>query len=317
MEKKEKEELDLFEILRAAYRFFLGLLSCIKTCAMWICRFIFQNKTAMIVFLLLGVVFGIYWSRPSNRAFVAESEMKINVGDAFYINRLLSSLNSYCLNEDFRSLSRTLELPIEQAVKIGAVKSYFYIDDLNDGSPDRIDYSESLDADTSYTKMQDRLLLQIVTVDSSLISTIQDALIKHIENNEYIDNMNAIRMGQLEERILSFENEIFLLDSLRRLEYFKDNKSRIAFDGTLMLAEKDKRLYHSDILALEKEKETLEWIRDVKYKSVKMASDLSVVKVTNKPFSTIVKFSLIVFVIGLFVTILFVNRKNIVNYLSR
>lgn len=317
MEKKEKEELDLFEILRAFYKWILSMFSYLNTFVLWLCRFVFQNKMVMLAFVLLGIAFGFYWSRPANRVFVAESEMKINVTDAYYINRLINSLNSYCLNKDHKSLGYTLGLPIEQAVKIGAVKSYFYIDDLNDGSPDRIDYTESLEADTSYTKMPDRLHLQIITTDSTLIATIQDALVKYIENNEYIGNMNAIRIEQLEDRIFSIENEIFLLDSLRRLEYFKNDKSRIAFDGTLMLAEKEKKLYHGDILALEKEKETQEWTRNVMFEPVKMTNNLSIVKVINRPLATIIKFSLIAFVWGLFISILYVNRKKIVDYLSR
>ena len=89
-------------------------------------------------------------------------------------------------------------------------------------------------------------------------------------------------------------------------------------DKTLVLNEKDKKLYHDDILTLEREKQSLIWTKEVKRDCVYFTSEF---KISNKPINnlkkTLMKFIPISIIIGFLFALIFNYRKDIISFLNK
>jgi len=321
MESSENKELDLIDILKTCACYIASFFRLIYKGLIWILRFMYKNKVKLGAFLVAGFLIALFVSRKDNLAYKANTIMTINLHDAYFFNDLISTLDSYCLNENKSLLKNALGVSDIDAKNIIAVKSYFFIDKLIDGTPDEIDFEKKYDhpTDTTSVRMKDRLYVQVIVKDTTILKNMTQYLFHYFSNNSILNSENEIRLKQMDENINSTNNEISMLDSLRKLEYFKRNKdASINMDKTVLLNEKEKKLYHSDIFELEHRKHQMQWTKEVNNQSVTFISEFNAeAKAANRLSQSAIKYMSLMFVLGVIFSLFWNFRTNIKDFLNK
>lgn len=320
MENLDKNEVDLLDILRISLRYVISFFKLLLRFGVWLLRFIYQRKVIIGVFVLIGLCYAIFESRKGNQKHKASVEMSINMHDAYFFNSLIETLDRHCQNEDKTFIGQCLNLTGEEAKNLLSIKSYYVIDEMLDGTPDKVDYEKVYDAkDTTKVRMKDRLVVQVVVKeDMPLFAKLPDALYYYFNSNPVLKAENEIRIKQIEDNIDAIKNEILMLDSLRKIEYFKRPKGGInSSDKTIILNEKEKKLYHDDLLTLESRIDDLEWTKEINNRCVTFVSEFRLYpKAVNRITRSVIKYVGIAFLVGILVSIVFFSRKDIKGFLE-
>jgi len=93
--------------------------------------------------------------------------------------------------------------------------------------------------------------VMIDVYDTSMIFPIKEKLIKFLFENDKVANKNKERLLKLDRLQAKIGEQLFLIDSLQRYEYFKEYEPLVMRkDDMFFLQKKDKRLYDTNILDL-------------------------------------------------------------------
>ncbi len=261
MDNKENQDLDLLDVLKnignAIVRFFSFLLTTLG----WIIRLIFQYKYVCIVITALFVALGLYLNKE--RVYRGETDLKLNSYSSYFVKDILDPLHLQSVNCDSTNIASKLNLSFHDAKAITDIQSFYYIDIQNNGNPDYVDYIGNFDAtDTTNSLLTWRLRIRVEAKDTAIFPKMTEALSYLLTNNEQMKRENELRTVQLDDRIAFVDREIQLLDSLRKKEYFQKEKDiSVSMDKTILLNEREMKLFHTDILDLNRIKQELEWER--------------------------------------------------------
>ncbi len=308
---KEGNEIDLVNIFAVCWRKIRRFFAIVYSAILWCVRFAYAHKGYMVLAALCALAFTLYWARPKNRNYQMDSEMRINVLDAYFFNDVISSINHMCENKDTLKLKQVLGVSPEAARTLGSIQSFYIVDLLCDDTPDEICRGEYV-ADTTKQIMNDRLSVRIVVKDTSLVDELTQGLLRYFTSNTYVNKMNTERLAQIDGRINTIDKEILMLDSLRKHEYFKKGSKEYNLDGPLIVSEKTKQLYYGDILTLEKDRNKKSFERVVSSRCVDFIREFTLVKVLNGYVVTMA-LSLAVFVVFFFLVALFMDKKSKIN----
>lgn len=259
---QENQDLDLLDVLKGIGNAILkGVMALLRAFG-WVFRLIFEYKYVCIACMVLFGVLGCYLNKK--RVYRAETDLKLNSYSSYFVKDILDPLHLQSISRDTVNLSSELNLSPKDAGALSDIRSFFYIDVQNNGTPDYIDYLGSFDAnDTSMSILPWRLRVRVECTDTSVFSKLTEAISFMLTNNEQIKKENELRSAQLDERIAFVDREIQLLDSLRRKEYFqKKRELSVAMDKAILLNEREMKLFHADLLDLNKVKQEMEWERN-------------------------------------------------------
>jgi hypothetical protein len=319
MEDQEKKEIDLLDIFRVFFKYIRLFFCKIIDILVWLLRFMFKEKWILIVAVLLGIGYSFYISRPSNLVYQGKVEMRFNMFDAYFYKDMINRLTAYCVGEDPESLAQVLDISLDEAAAIASVNSYFYIDILSNGTPDKVDYAGSFkDSDTINSRMADRLMLVILSKDISLFPKYLSRMDSFLTNNPVIQKENIVRLKHIDESVSAIDNEIAMLDSLRKIEYFKKNtETRNTVGNTLLLSEKERKLYHNDVLSLENSKQRLQWEKEVNNSNIRFLNSFEIEpKPVNRITRTLIRYVPISFILGFFFALGWRYKKSIYDFLT-
>ena len=101
----------------------------------------------------------------------------------------------------------------------------------------------------------------------------QNALVKYLQENPYVKDLNEERLSKLEEQCVSIQREIGLLDSLRNKEYFGTRKLNLQGGMVYMAAPE---MYHPEIFALEDRLRDAEFVLKNNRDAITVVSDMHV-----------------------------------------
>lgn len=315
--KNNEQEVDLLDIITLCFSKINSFFHSLLSLGAWFLRFVYRHKKAFLAVLVAAVAFSFFWSRPENRKYRMEAEIRINVMDAFFYHDMVDVIDHYCKNSDQGLMCGMLGLDENMCNRIKRAQSFFYVDKLKDGTPDEICYEDKYIADTTKRQMEDRLLIRVVVTDTTDMNKIKNGLQYYFDNNPMVSRMNKERMAQLDGKINSLTNESVLLDSLRRNEYFHKSNPDVKLGGSLFLTEKDKQLYHGELLNLENTMNKVRYEKAVSATSVNFVSDFFMVKIVNNLFITfIISFSLM-FLTAFLILLVLEKKKQIVDFLEK
>lgn len=315
---EEKNELDLLDVLKSiGDAIKKGCLFVVKGMG-WLCRLVYKYKFLALGCMVVAALVCVYQNRT--KVYKAEADLKLISFQSSFIKNLLDPLNAHCAYADTANVSRKLNIPSSQAAKIRSIKSYYYVDLQNDGTPDYVDYENKYDMnDTTMSIYPWKLKVEVELVDTSVVPGLDMAIEKLIAQNNQVKKENELRLSQLNERIEMVDQEIALLDSLRKREYFQKKKDLMfSMDKTVMLNEREMKLYHNDLLELEKMKQDLSWERTIYDVCVFFENGFEVnPRAVNRWSKTFPKYLLIGLLISIGLAIFNENKKAIKNYLSK
>lgn len=228
-----------------------------------------------------------------------------------YINRL----HTYCIENNKEALSDALSLNSETAKNILDIRSNWIIDKNRDGIPDLVDYKNKHSVyDTIDVMMQDRLNISIRIKSPQELVTARNGLLQYINEDSLFQQRNRLRIRQNNELISRLEYDILQLDSLQKIKYYEETKSRQPQSGGQMifLQEQKTQLVYEDIYGLYNRKQARESERDIYSEIVTVISDFSIpAERVNGLIYYAKKYTPLFFFITLLSLILYTNRNKI------
>lgn len=239
----EEREIDLIDLMG---RFFNWFGRTFKTVFMCVLYFFIRNRYLYLVTITLIVVVSVSKSLLSEKYYDCEMTIQSKAVNASSVVNLINDWNY------------KRSLPEQLVNKIKSINATYLLDYNGDGIGDAVEkHTGKVVTDTAIIKRRMHgdfcVQIQIYNADNvDLLNTIRDSVISFISNDKWIRKQNEIRQNENHVIVDRIESEILTLDSLKYVEYFvsKDNYSLEKSGGLLMVSEKDKHLYYSDILSL-------------------------------------------------------------------
>lgn len=318
MANEDNTELDLLDVLqsigRGIYKFFFSLVHAFC----WTLRLLYRHYVIFAGSVILMCLFCA--SQNKDKIYRGEADLKVSSFSSYFIKDILEPLHFQSVYSDTASISQKMNIPSSVASKIGDINCYHYVDIHNDGTPDYIDYENKFNVkDTTMSILPWRIRIVVESKDTSIFSKMKDAISYTITNNEQVKKENMLRIRQMDEKINAIDYEITLLDSLRKKEYFSRKKDiSVALDKTVMLNERETKLYHNDLLELEKNKMDVIWERTIFTQGFVFENDFDVnPQAINRWTKTYPKYILFGIILSILFSCVYEYKKSIHNFFNK
>ena len=248
--EKGETEIDLLELgqksLKGLSSFFNYIINLIIKIITSISYFFLRNGVAFTIIFALGIGAGVSTYKLKKQYY--HSEM-IAYSSIAANSEIVKSVNNWNYSREFTK---------EDAEKIKNVYASFLLDVNEDGEWDIIEDMHTVDKlDTTLGQRVSGVFAVMLDVyDTSMVYPIKEKLIKYLFENEKIANRNKERLEKLNRLQQKIGEQLFLLDSLQKYEYYKEEEPSVmtAMNNQMMfLQKKDKRLYDQNILELYKQ----------------------------------------------------------------
>lgn len=225
-----------------------------------------------------------------------------------------------CERNNFIGLSEALNITAKNATLIQDIEAFHFIDVNGDWIGDHVDYKRNFNPRDSTTKIvQDRILIKAEVLENNMFRDVRNGLINYINNNEYLMTVNRLRRDELEDQIALSEEEIEKLDSLQNFEYYQDlTAAGFGRQGQILfLNENPTQLYYQDKELLLRRRLTYQKALELATEPLTIIKDFSALQVEENPVAVyLIKYGLLLGVIGYFYLLYYANRKGIIRYLS-
>lgn len=318
MANEDNTELDLLDVLQSIGRGICKFFSSFVHVVCWMLRLLYRHYVISSILIVLMCVLCAFQNK--DKVYRGEVDLKVSSFPSYFIKDILDPLHFQCLYSDTVSVSQKMNIPLSVASKIGDINCYHYVDIHNDGTPDYIDYENKFNVkDTTMSILPWRIRIAVESKDTSIFSKMKDAVSYAITNNEQVKKENELRISQMDEKINAIDYEITLLDSLRKKEYFSRKKDiSVALDKTVMLNERETKLYHNDLLELEKNKMDVVWERAIFAQGFVFENDFDVnPQPINRWSKTYPKYIIFGIVLSILFSCIFEYKKSIHNFFNK
>ena len=260
-ENYQEREIDLIDLLERFFnwlgRAFVQLGILCKNAVLWIIKFLIRNWLLYVCACILAIGSTFYKSTSQPPYYDCSMRLECMCVNASYaINRVNEWNYKIGLSD---SISK----------QIRHVDASYLLDYNGDGNADAVEeYNSQAMKDTTYayTRMRMAHTFDInveifLAKDSTILDSVRNAILAYLYDDKWIQEQNVLWQRESKNRISRLDKEIEILDSLQKKEYFSknDKKFGVERDGSfLMISEKDKRLYHSDLISLTNSKLAIE-----------------------------------------------------------
>jgi hypothetical protein len=192
-----------------------------------------------------------------------------------YLNRL----HFFCKEGNRKALQDAISVSRQQVTNIIDISAFWVIDKKNDGIPDYVDYKNSFGVyDTIDVRMQDRLDIRVRSKSPQELSLVRNGILLFIEKDSLFQQRNRVRLRQNLELLSRLDYDILQLDSLQKIKYFEETKTRQPQGGGQMifLQEQKTQLIYPEIQTIYARKQALESERDLYSGIVTVLSEFSI-----------------------------------------
>ncbi len=293
-------EIVLLELLRKMWNGFTKVLGSVII-------FLIKKSLWLGLFVVIGIAISVIAHKTAPRTYTSTMTVRTNVLDNAFMISYVQELGQI---EDTLVRAKTLHIPDTSAKYIASIDAFYGIDSDGDGATDYIDFKRQFKFNPKEgepRKVSKIFYVQVTVVDESVFSFIGKGLTQALNTNHYIVEHNTIRLQQLRARLDEVNRQLIMLDSVQRTDYFKNPKEAKASSGQLlMMNEKDRQLYHNEILNLYGSKQGLEEaLAEYNQAPITVIRDFSSTSVADNPITKYLKFWVpLFFVLGLvFITL--------------
>ncbi|MBP8945424.1 MAG: hypothetical protein KBG25_05975 [Paludibacteraceae bacterium] len=303
MEEKNSQEVNLLDLIKMFNNWLKNVGKSILKLFNYLFKTSYKDKYSILVILIISIIIGQYYARPSNRQYYAEAMAYLFGPDAQTVKEVAKQLENVNSQNKLTSLSTKLSLPDSITKNIVSINSYYVIDHLNDNTPDKVDFKNShpLD-DTLNVRMRNRIYFRIITKNIDQIPQVQKALLNFFNSNPIISLQCEGKKMELKEKIAISEKEIQRLDSLAKMTYFKEPEKQLSWSNEkLIIGDQRKQLFYSDLLYLHDVKAECEAALLTYKQPIEFPSGLVV---NPNPINGKMKYGLLSILIGLGIGIL-------------
>lgn len=301
--ENDEREIDLIDLMT---RFFSWCGKVFKSGAQKITYFLIRSFFFYLAAIVLVIVLTLLQGRLVSMYYYCEMVVQ---------SKAVNSTEAVNLVNNWNYVS---QLSDSLANNIRSINGTFVLDYNRDGVGDDFEvYRGSFSRDTAIVnhRLSDVFCVQaqIYNADNrETLDEIKEELFKYLEKDSWVISRNKIRQDEANATIALIDKEMLVLDSLKHSDYFDANeKYKMEKNGALMMvSEKDKHLYHNDMLSLLSRKQSVE--RDLYPEAFKVIQDFNTPMVSvNNATSNFKNNLVIVMLLTTLIALLFDQRKNI------
>ncbi|MBE9467995.1 MAG: hypothetical protein IMY72_06695 [Bacteroidetes bacterium] len=290
---KNNDEIDLIEIFSRIANWFKKLFNNIIL-------FFIRNASLLLIFILIGVGLAV---------------INYFISEKYYNTEIILQTNAVSSSDMINYLNKgnVKEIAGINSLYVKEIKSFYIIDINNDGQADYVDYENVRDTSITNRRMRNKFSIQVSVYENAPIYNIKKSIITYINKNEYFQDVNNLRIKQLNNLIAKTDIELQKLDSLESINYFKSNPYlKETGKNMILLNEKKIKLFHEDILSLYKDKQAYEKEITLYKNTVTVIHDFQpATQVENSITKKTKDFVIISFFIGLVCSIFIDQRKSL------
>ena len=283
-----------------------------------------RNWLPLAGFLAVGILYGVFRFYNSESVVVSDLLIRNNETTNAEMISKINNLSVYAQQKNINLLKETLSLNEVQAKSLKSIGAYWLIDNDYDGVPDFVDYKNEFNQleDTTLRRIQNIISIRVKTTNPEILGTLKNGLYDYFNTDQELVQLNAARTKTTRDIISKIGVELAELDQLQDYEYFKkDKESTIDLGklGSLRLKgeDKDTRLLHEDVLALEQRRLDLEKELAVNGSIFTVIKDFAI---SQEPEKSVVQAALIdgilTLILGYILIFAFCHRKNVMRFME-
>jgi len=302
------DEIDIFEFVNRIGAVLRKWANAIGRAILITTVFLIKRWIPLSLTIIVGLLISYTLKELSPSVYTSDLVFRNNAVDneqiIAYVNRIRSIADKSVLSEALNISKETSD----NIISIGA----FWVIDLNrDSIPDKVDYANNHNVhDTVNVRMKDRFNVQARLKSLQDLNTVRDGLIYYINNNQFFQEKNRIRLNQLSEKIDRMNIDISRIDSLQKVKYFEETR-QVQSSGQIVLnqAQNQMQLLHKDINDLMKEKHLLETEMNVYNQIVTVLNDFTIPVVRTNNLYFFAKKVLPTMFIPVLLILIFIARR--------
>ena len=276
--------------------------------------FLLRRWLPLGVSLVAGIGVSYFLKTTAESFYISDMVIRNNAISNNDMISYIDRLHTFCKENNKGALANALSLKPEMVKTIKDISAFWIVDKKREGISGVVDYSSKSNVyDTINVRIQDRLDIRVKTISPQELLLIQSGIISYIKKDTVIQQRNRVRIRQNRELLARLNYDILQLDSLQKIKYFEETKSRQPKNGGQMifLQEQKTQLIYEDIYTLYARKQTLESERDLYPDIITVLSDFNLpAKPDNGALFYGKKIIPLFFGITLILLILLANRKK-------
>ena len=314
------DEIDLLELFNRMGR-------SIKRGLLWIYNqfvnfvvLLIRKSLWIISFTLIGLIVAYVLYINTRRFYSSEMTAISNSVNNTYVIGSINLLNDLFKERNFLIAANYLNIDIAKAQQIKSIEAFYTIDINKDRIPDYVDYKRTYNPkDTMVKRLDSYFVTRIEVFDETVFAEVREGIKKYIYKNKFIVDNNNERIRQNKILIETIEGEIRRLDSLQKVEYFElPQMQRTASNQMVVLNEKDRKLYHEQKLALEREKLNLERDNIINSEPITVVQDFTPLSKAENPYSKYaIRIGLLFAILGFSLSIIWQYKRKIFDLINK
>ena len=313
--KEKNDEIDLLDLFRKMSRTIGRMSRAIGKAILISIVFLFRHWLPLALSIFLGIGAAYILKMTATSYYTSDLILRPNSGNASDMISYINRLHKNCEEKNFPALADAISLPENQVRNITDIRAFWIIDRGNDGIPDDVDFKGNSSVyDTVNVRMRDRFDIRVQIKLPQELVQVKKGLIKYINSDSLFQQLNRIRLRHNMELLARLENDILLLDSLQKVKYFEETRSRIPQSGDQMifLQEQKTQLVYSDIYALYARKQAVETEQEIYKDIVKVLSEFSIpIQRVNGGRYYAIRVVPIIFGLTLLILLIRTNKKKL------
>lgn len=309
------DEIDLLDLLRRMGKTLNRWGTALGRAFLIAAVFLIKKWLPLSISVILAVGASYFFKSTSDSLYSSDLVLRSNSVSTSDMINYVNRLHKYCLDGNRSELTEAISLSPAQINNIIDISAFWIIDQGNDGIPDYVDYNNNIDVyDTVNVRIQDTLNIRVRVKKPEELVNIRNGIIYFINSDSLFQRRNRLRLRQSQEILTRLNYDILQLDSLQKVKYFEETKSRQPQNGGQMifLQEQKTQLVYPEIHGLYYQKQKLEGDRDLYNDIVTVLSEFSVPAKRDNGLMYYCKYLIpSFFFFMLLILILLANRKKL------
>ena len=311
------DEIDLLDLFNRMGRTVSRWAKLLGTGILITIVFIVRRWLPLFLSILIGIAVSYFMKTTSTPTYASDIVLKSNTVHSSEIIPYFNTIHSYSVAGNSNTLAQALSIDHETAKNISDISCYWLMDMNTDSIPDYVNYeggSTVTDTANYKKRMQDRFDIRIKIKKPEDLTIVRNGLISYLEKDSLLQQINRVRLNQNQQLLARLDYDILQLDSLQKVKYFEETRTRQPQGGGQMIfmQAQNTQLVYTDIYSLYKKKLALETEQALYKGIVTVLSDFSLP--SQGDYSTKYYGKLIIplfFGITLLILLLLANRKNL------
>jgi len=314
--KTSTDEIDLLDLFRRMGRTISRWASELGRAFLISVVFLLRRWIPLGLSLVAGVGLSLYMKLTSESFYTSDMILRGNAIPNAEMIPYINKLHNFFNEKNRPVLANELFLEPNVVKNIIDINAFWIIGRGKDRVvPTEVDYVNSHYVyDTVNIRMLDRLDIRVKIKSTQELTLLQNAIISYINKDSLFQQKNRLRLRQNKELLSRLDYDILQLDSLQKVKYFEETRSRHSSNGGQMifLQEQKTQLVYTDIYNLYARKQSLEIDRDLYKDIVTVISDFDLpAKRENGGLYYGKHYIPLFFVITLLLLIILANRKKL------